>query len=205
MQTVTTCNGNALARDVVAGVVARNEHILLPAETSCAWLDALAVRLALLRCRVLRPSMLDVLTLPGLLAQIVGRACSETLEESDLERGLELLTTTGPDDDRVVLLLDRADVLDPAALRYIQSLIQDAPLQLLFVGGPGLFGSLTEQDFGALRRGFVAYAAELLPTADTPSLSQLPVAMPSPIPCGCKPPRSSRWPLTIVFPAAPHP
>lgn len=158
MQTTATDDGIAPASGILAAVAGRDEHVLLPAGVSRAVLDDVAARLAALRSRVLRPSTAGVLTLPGLLAQIVGRTPDAAFEASDLERGFELLTV-GPDCDRIVLLLDRADALDEAALRYLQMAIRGAPLRLLFVGGSRLDELLAGEDFRALRRGFVWYAA----------------------------------------------
>ena len=107
---------------------------------------------------MLRPSTAGALSLPGLLAQIAGRASIGALGAPDLECALELLSNTGPGCDRVVLLLDRADALDPAALRYLQMLIRQAPLRLLFVGGPKFYRLLMQQEFLGLRDAFVAFA-----------------------------------------------
>lgn len=159
------------AGEIVAGVVDRGEHILLGAGVPQATLDRVAVRLAALRSRVLRPSGVGSLTLPALLAQVVGRPRGETLDAADLERGFELLADAGPDCDRVVLLLDRAASLDPPALRYAQMLMQDGPLRLLFVGSPKFYATLMQDEFGALRRGFIKYGAESPAVARPPSFA----------------------------------
>ncbi len=192
MQTITYDDGKAFVDGVVGGMVDRDEHVLLVTEPSRAALDSVAVRLAALRSRVLRPSGADALTLPGLLAQIVGRASGETLTAPDLERGFELLTEAGSDSDRIVLLVDRADALDPAALRYIQMLIRDAPLRLLLVGGPRLYKLLMQDEFGALRRGLVTYAAKAPAVADIPP--PLP-AVALPVLWTGKPAQRGRWVL----------
>lgn len=176
MQTLMPHGDGAFIDGVLAGVVDRNEHVLLAAEVSSTALDSLVARLGMLRSRVLRPPTVNALTLPELMALIVGRVPGDTLNAADLEQGFELLTDSGPDFDRVVLLLDRADALDPAALRYIQFLIRDAPLRLLFVGGPKFCELLTQLEFGVLRRGFVEYAAAASTVADSPSL--VPAAVP---------------------------
>jgi hypothetical protein len=172
MQTTATDDGIAPASGILAAVAGRDEHVLLPAGVSRAVLDDVAARLAARRCRVLRPSTAGVLTLPGLLAQIVGRTPDAALEASDLERGFELLTVgpdcDRPDCDRIVLLLDRADALDEAALRYLQMAIRGAPLRLLFVGGSRLDELLAGEDFRALRRGFVRHAAPSSADPDPP-------------------------------------
>ncbi len=76
----------------------------------------------------------------------------------DVERGFELLTDPGPDLQRVVLMLDHADALDPAALRYVQFAAHGAPLRLVFAGGRGLRALLEREEFGLLRRRFIGYA-----------------------------------------------
>ncbi len=174
MQTTTINDGDAVASEdlssevltseILASIIGRDGHVLLPADAPQVVLDRVAARLAALRSQVLRPSTIDALTLPGLLAQLVGRTPGKSPEAPDLERGFEMLTDPGMGCDRIVLLLDRADAIDPAALRYVQLLIRDAPLRLLFVGGPVFYGLLVQEDFGALRRAFVRYATET-PTA----------------------------------------
>jgi len=158
MQTTATFDGTASASGVLAGVADRGQHVLLPAGTAGAVLDEVAAQLAARRSRVLRPSTEDAITLPGLLARIVGRTPDAALEMADLERGFALLTA-GQDCDRIVLMLDRADALDDAVLRYLQMAIRDAPLRLLFVGGPKLDGLLARVECQALRRGFTRYAS----------------------------------------------
>ena len=148
--------------DVVTALTIRNEHVLLPADVPRAVLDDIAARLAEQHSRVLRPPAPDVLTLPGLLAELVVQvpdtAYEATTAAPDLERGFELLTDPGPDFQRVILMLDRADALDPAALRYVQFAAHGAPLRLLFAGGQGLRALLEREEFGLLRRSFSGYA-----------------------------------------------
>lgn len=148
--------------DVVTALTLRNEHVLLPADVPRAVLDDLAAQLAAQRSRVLRPPAVEVLTLPGLLAALVAQAPDTapdvTTTAPDLERGFELLTDPGPGFQRVVLMLDRADALDPAALRYMQFAAHGAPLQLLFAGGQGLHTLLEREEFGLLRHRFVGHS-----------------------------------------------
>ncbi len=197
MQTTALIDGDALATEdlsnevlaseVLADMVGRDGHVLLPAGAPHAVLDRVAVRLAAQRRRVLRPSTIDALTLPGLLAQIVD-APGEIAGAADLERGFELLTDPGSCCDRIVLLIDRADALDPAALRYLQLLIRDAPLRLLLVGGPGFYDLLVQDEFAGLRRAFVSYAEEstvadagsAAPVAERPVPGRLAATPPSP-------------------------
>lgn len=177
--------------DVVAALTIRNEHVLLPADVPHAVLDDVAAQLAAQRSRVLRPPALAVLTLPGLLAELVAQAPASALEAPDLERGFELLTDPGPNFQQVVLMLDRADALDPAALRYVQFAAHGAPLRLLFAGGRELHGLLEREEFGLLRRGFAGPALgpplETAPkhAASVPSFTAGP--MPSPAADGSPP------------------
>ena len=163
--------------DVVTALIIRNEHVLLPADVPRAVLDDVAAQLAGQRSRVLRPPALDVLTLPGLLAELVAHA-SDTPPEAttatpDLERGFELLTDPGPEFQQVVLMLDRADALDPAALRYVQFAAHGAPLRLLFAGGQGLRALLAREEFGLLRRSFIGHA--LSPPVETAPIPASPL------------------------------
>lgn len=148
--------------DVVTALTTRNEHVLLPADVPRVMLDGIAAKLAAQRSRVLRPVAAEVLTLPGLLAELVAQAPDTAPDVAttvpDLERGFELLTDPGTDCQRVVLMLDQADALDPAALRYVQFAAHGAPLRLLFAGGQGLHALLEREEFGLLRRRFIGYA-----------------------------------------------
>lgn len=157
--------------DVVEALIDRNEHVLLPAGAPPAMLDDVAAQLAASRNRVLRPPALEVLTLPGLLAELAAQVPDPTLAAPDLERGFELLTDPGPDHQRIVLMLDRAGALDPAALRYIQFAAQGAPLRLVFADGPELRELLEREEFGLLRRRFAAF---------TPGSSPEPAPKPAP-------------------------
>lgn len=160
--------GDPLCDDIVGAIVARNEHVLLPDGISHTVLDDITARLSGLRSRVFRPSTLDALTLPGLLSQVVGHESHITVTAPDLERGFEMLTDTGANFDRVVLVLDRADALEPAALRYIQFATREFPLRLVFAGGLEMRTLLAREEFASLRRSFVEYApataSELLVT-----------------------------------------
>lgn len=161
--------------DVVTALIIRNEHVLLPADVPRAVLDDVAVQLTTQRSRVLRPPTLDALTLPSLLTELVAQAPNPTSDVTttapDLERGFELLTDPGPDFQRVVLVLDRADALDPAALRYVQFAAHGAPLYLLFAGGQGLRALLEREEFGLLRRRFIGHApASPLELAPKPAI-----------------------------------
>lgn len=166
--------------DVVTALTLRNEHVLLPADVPRAVLDDIAAQLVVQRSRVLRPPALDALTLPGLLAALVAQAPDTATAAPDLECGFELLTDPGPDLQRVVLMLDQADALDPAALRYVQFAAHGAPLRLVFAGGRGLCALLEREEFGLLRRRFIGYApaAPLEPAPKTAAPVPLVVADP---------------------------
>lgn len=156
MQTVATSDSTAFANDVVTRIADHYGHILLPVGVSHAVLDGIATGLAALHGRVLRPSTSNALTLPGLLAQIAG-VPDAALDELELECACELLTA-GPDCDWVVLMLDRADTLDAAALRYLQMTIKVTPLRLLCVDGAAFNELLNREEFRVLRRDFIYYS-----------------------------------------------
>ena len=164
--------------DVVTALISRNEHVLLPADIPRAVLDDVAAQLVVQRSRVLRPPALDAMTLPGLLAALVAQtpdtASDTAAAVPDLERGFELLTDPGPDLQRIVLMLDQADALDPAALRYVQFAAHGAPLRLVFAGGHGLCALLGREEFGLLRRRFIGYAP-----AAPPELAKAATPIPS--------------------------
>lgn len=169
--------GDPLCDDIVGAIVARNEHVLLPDGISHTVLDDVTARLSGLRNRVFRLSTLDTLTLPGLLSQIVGHESHIMLTAPDLERGFEMLTDTGANFDRVVLVLDRADALEPAALRYIQFATREFPLRLVFAGGLEMRGLLAREEFASLRRSFVEYAP-----ATASELPVMPIDIPVEVP-----------------------
>lgn len=172
---------DSLCNDIVGAVVTRNEHVLLPDGTSHTVLDAVTALLPGLRSRVFRPSTLDTLTLPGLLSQIVGHESHLAVTAPDLEHGFEMLTDTGADFDRIVLALDRADALEPAALRYIQFATREFPLQLVFVGGLKLRTLLAGEEFASLRRSFIEYAPDTAPM-DAPGNIPVELAQPNVVP-----------------------
>lgn len=183
MQASATC-GSASCDDVVAAIVAPG-HVLLPADVDPRVLDDIATRLAAARSRVLRPTTLHSLTLKGLLTELVKHADPTPLAGPDLERGFELLTDPEPGCDRIVLVLDRADALDPAALRYVQLATRDAPLQLLFSGGTAFRALLAWEEFGHLRRGFAEHApAHDFADAAPPIEAAVPIETPAPVVVG---------------------
>jgi len=163
MQTVATPDCVAFAKDVITRIADHNGHILLPVGVSHTVLDGIAAGLAALHGRVLRPSTSNALTLPGLLAQIAG-VPDAALDALHLEYACEMLTA-GPDCNWVVLMLDQADTLDEAALRYLQMTIKATPLRLLCVDGAALNELLNREEFRVLRRDFVYYSVPI--EADT--------------------------------------
>ena len=224
MYTLITHGGTAHDGTAYAGTVRRDDpvdtivtavvaggHILLPATLELGLLDAIASRLAGACTRVLRPATQGTLTLAGLLADIAGHKTNAPLSGLDLERGFELLTGTGPEHgrpgcDRIVLMLDRADALDAAALRYLQLAARGTVLQLLFSAGPGLRALLEWEEFGHLRRGFVEHP---FPQIEAPFAIQAPVPIPGlkpaqvtaieqPSPTDPAPFRRGRWVLAGV-------
>lgn len=169
--------GDPLCSDIVGAIVTRNEHVLLPDGVSHTVLDDVTARLAGLRSRVFRLSTLDTVTLPGLLSQVVGHESHVTVTAPDLERGFEMLTDIGADFDRVVLVLDRADALEPAALRYIQFATREFPLRLVFAGGLEMRTLLAREEFASLRRSFVEYTP-----ASEAELPVMPIDIPLEVP-----------------------
>ncbi|MBC7800390.1 MAG: hypothetical protein H7Z10_07195 [Gemmatimonadaceae bacterium] len=157
--------------EVVDAVVVQGHHVLLPADVPPGFVDEVVDRLAVRRNRVIRPATRDPLTLPGLLAQVVGRPADGTLDPADLETGFDLLTNPGREFDRIVMVLDRADALDAPALRYIQLATRDAPLRLVFVGGPGLHSLLAREEFAATRRVLGRPLSEASRVASPPAAS----------------------------------
>jgi len=153
----------SLSDDVVAAIVSRGEHVVVAEALPRGFMDGTAARLAALRCRVVRPSTLDHVTLPNLLTQISDDDPERAAGALDLEAGFDLLTRTGPDCDRIVLVLDHADALDPAALRYLCLVARDAPLRLLFAAGPALAESLEPAGFRRLPRTPLPVATMDLP------------------------------------------
>jgi len=119
-----------------------------------ALLDAAADRLATLRCRVLRvagtPS--EGLSLPVLMAQIVGQPAPGAQDDEFLKRGFQALTALDETCDRIVLLISDANTLQPAVLRYIQLACRaGAALQLVLAGRRGFLDLLGPHEFAHLR------------------------------------------------------
>lgn len=119
-----------------------------------ALLDAAADRLATLRCRVLRaagtPS--EGLSLPVLMAQIVGQPAPGAQDDEFLKRGFQALTALDRTCDRIVLLISDANTLQPAVLRYIQLACRaGTALQLVLAGRRGFLDLLGPHEFAHLR------------------------------------------------------
>jgi hypothetical protein len=114
-------------------------------------LDQAAALLAARRSRVLRAAAAgpDGLGLEELMAQVAGRAEPGSPGDTSLEQGAQALTVLDARCDRIVLLLDDAETVRPAALRYVQLACRtSAKLRLVLAGMPdGVDGA----EFASLR------------------------------------------------------
>lgn len=202
-----------LADDVAAAIAAPNHHVLLPAVLHASVLDGMAARLAAGAARVVRISAQGHMTLGELLLRLVATADRQDGVPS-LEAAHDVLTDPGPGRDRVVLLLDGADALDTAALRYLRLAARDTPLRLVFAAGPGFASLLAPMEFASLRRelhpmGTPAHSAEpILPAAPTPAIPPVPklrapeCPAPGSLETGVPAPRSPSRPVPGAEPLA---
>lgn len=114
-------------------------------------LDQAAALLAARRSRVLRAAAVgpEGLGLEELMAQVAGRAEPGSPGNPSLEQGAQAMTVLDERCDRIVLLLDDAETVRPAALRYIQLACRtSAKLRLVLAGMPdGVDGA----EFASLR------------------------------------------------------
>ncbi len=102
-------------------------------------LDQAAALLAVRRSRVLRAAAAgpEGLSLEELMAQVAGRAEPGSPGDTSLEQGAQALTVLDARCDRIVLLLDDAETVRPAALRYIQLACRTSvKLRLVLAGMP---------------------------------------------------------------------
>jgi len=114
-------------------------------------LDQAAALLAARRSRVLRAAAAgpEGLGLEELMAQVAGRPEPGSLGDPSLEQGAQAMTVLNEQCDRIVLLLDDAETVRPAALRYVQLACRtSAKLRLVLAGMPdGVDGA----EFASLR------------------------------------------------------
>lgn len=124
------------------------------------------------RCRVLQAAAVPpaMLSLPAMMAQVIGRSSLDGRDDKVLEVGFRVLTELDPACDRVVLLIGDAHALQRSALRYLQFASHTgAGLQLVFLGKPVLFEMLDAAEFTPLRMGLAAHPPiELAPPVETP-------------------------------------
>lgn len=146
------------AAELVDAVAGRDECVCLTGEAGAgktAVLDRAARELSSRRIRCVRVAGPDEggLSLPGLMAQIVGRADPGALTDDDLVAGFESLTEPGEGYGRVALLVDEAHGLLPAAVRYIQLACKSGPrLRVVLAGRPSLPTILAGEEFAPLRQ-----------------------------------------------------
>jgi type II secretory pathway predicted ATPase ExeA len=117
-----------------------------------AVLDRVLAELAVGSARVVRVKggAGRALTLEALVAQVAGGG--EVPADEALERAFEVLTAPGEALDRVVLAVDGAETLHPAALRYVQLVCHAAPrLQVVLCGRPELDAQLDSDEFASFR------------------------------------------------------
>ncbi|MBN9561791.1 MAG: hypothetical protein J0H14_13840 [Alphaproteobacteria bacterium] len=125
-------------------------------EAIAAVLDAASVALQGRRVRIVRPAAgpATALTVDEVIRALGGD--EQTEDEGAAERVLLALTRRRGDEDQVVLVVERAETLQPRVLSFLRLLpavhTPDSPaLQVLFAGGPD-FGALLDQEpFRALR------------------------------------------------------
>ena len=101
---------------------------------------------------------LGELGLAELVSQTAGHkpsqpAAARARTDDDVERGHRTLTELDDSCDRILLMIEGAQRLQPAALRYIQQACWIAPhLRVAFAGPEGLAALLDDAEFAALRR-----------------------------------------------------
>jgi len=147
-------------------------------------LDQAAALLAARRSRVLRAAAAgpEGLGLEELMAQVAGHAEPGSPGDPSLEQGAQALTVLDERCDRIVLLLDDAETVRPAALRYVQLACRtSATLRLVLAGMPdGVDGA----EFASLR---ARLQAQPVLTLD----GSLPNAVPTPRAPAARPDRPS--------------
>lgn len=138
-------------------------------------LDQAAALLAARRLRVLRAAAAgpEGLGLEELMAQVAGRPDAGSPDGPSLEQGSQALTVLDGRCDGIVLLVDDAETVQPAALRYIQLACRTSvKLRLVLAGMPnGLDGA----EFSPLRARLQAQPVLVLD-------GSLPDAVPRPAP-----------------------
>jgi len=154
-ETVPSTRQPDALRRLVDSVLAGNDVTLfIRSDDGRALLDAAADHLATLRCRVLRAAGMpsEGLSLPVLMAQVVGQPASGAQDDAFIKRGFQALTALDGTCDRIVLLVSDANTLQSAALRYIQLACRAGPaLQLVLAGRRGFLDLLGPHEFAHLR------------------------------------------------------
>ena len=144
-------------------------------------LDVAAERLAMCRCRVFRAAgtSSEGLSLPVLMAQVIGQPAPGVHNDEALKRGFQALTTLDATCDRIVLLVSDANTLQPAVLRYIQLACKaGTTLQLVLAGKRGFLELLSPHEFAPLRAR-LATGPIITPLSPIPTVAPAaPVAAP---------------------------
>ena len=131
-------------------------------------LDRVAADLGSRHVRVVRAAgtLPGGLGLPGLVAQVAGRADPARLQDEDRERAFAALTELDDDVGRIALLIDDAQGLDTSALRYVQLACRSGPmLRVVMTGPPDAPGPLDAEEFAPLRAR-IGHRVEVPPLSD---------------------------------------
>ena len=162
-------------RRLLGQVMAGRDAVVDGPGASVLLLDQAAPLLAARRMRVLRaaPAGPEGLGLEELMAQVAGPPDAGSRDHRSLEQGAQALTVLDGRCDGIVLLLDDAETVQPAALRYIQLACRTSDkLRLVLAGMPeGLDGA----EFASLRARLQAQPVLVLD-------GSLPSAVPKPVP-----------------------
>ena len=106
------------------------------------------------------------LGLTGLVSQVGGQADPAASLDEKRERAFEALTELDDDVERIALLVDDAQRLDPSALRYIQLACRSSPmLRVVLARSPDALGPLDSEEFAPLRER-IAHRVDLAPLFD---------------------------------------
>lgn len=141
-------------------------------------LDGVAGRLKESRSRVVRIAGLGSgeISLSALMAEVSSVEDLTAQDDAVLEHGFKTLTETGDRCDRVVLIVDRAEALQPAALRYVQFAGRaGGALRLVMGGGAAFVAGLGAAGFAALQERLAVHSPIVADeVAPLPAVTALP-------------------------------